>query len=89
MIKRYEPSAILIVLLSLAVNVAQAQPFVEGANHPRWDEAVQFASRWLDLADEERAEETMELMTPIFRANLSLRSWRTNLEAKSLEMGAV
>jgi hypothetical protein len=55
--------------------------------HPRENEAVRFTTHWLDLLDEGKADESFDLLTPIFQSNLTRPSWRESVMDSKAKLG--
>jgi hypothetical protein len=59
-----------------------------GSNHPRYLEAVKFASNWRDLIDEGKHEEAYSYLSPTFQKNLTTESWKNAVGGTRIELGA-
>jgi hypothetical protein len=77
---------LLVVLATLAqgAHAESAQPV---PLHPREAEAVSFATAWLDLLDAGKAEESFNLLAPLFKANLTADDWRNSVVERKAQLG--
>jgi hypothetical protein len=77
---------LLVALATLAQGV-QAQSAQPAPLHPREAEAVSFATAWLDLLDAGKAEESFNLLAPLFKANLTADQWRNSVIESKAQLG--
>jgi hypothetical protein len=78
---------LLLVLLCVGWTTVGAQG-VSGANHPRYAEAVEVASKWRDLVDAGNFEESFRDLAPTFQRNLTPGSWREAIVRTRNQLGS-
>ena len=77
----------LLVALGALAQGAHAESTQPVPLHPREAEAVSFATEWLDLLDAGKAEESFNLLTPLFKANLTADEWRNSVIERKAQLG--
>jgi hypothetical protein len=77
-----------LLLSLLAVWVGANAQNAPGPEHPRYTEAVEFASKWRDLVDEGNDIESFRALTLTFQRNLTPASWREAIGTTRARLGS-
>jgi hypothetical protein len=78
----------LVAICIASVPIAGASQSTGPEGHSRHAEAVDFASAWVDLVDDGKADEALGLLSPTFQRNLTAKSWRDAIAGTRAQLGA-
>lgn len=77
---------LVIALLISSSSVAQSAT-TEDDQHPRELEAIEFASQWLELLEENDSTRSFELYSELYKSTTTAISWENELNRERLTLG--
>jgi hypothetical protein len=77
----------LIVVATAILSFAAAGQVADSTSHPRYAEAITFASAWLNLVEAGDAEASFAQLAPTFQGNLTPAEWREVITRTRRDLG--